>query len=78
MCIKQLALYWRQSSTTEAIRASFNKQVYTFAKEAPEHATEIVLALLEVTDEDCRIRSCAVAGSSAVSSTRFAFSSALC
>ena len=78
MCIKQLTFYRRRHATMEVIRANVNKQVDTFAKEAPEHATEIVLALLEVTDEDCRIRSCAVAGSSAVSSTRFVFSSALC
>ena len=76
MCIKQLALNWRKNSTTEATRASVNKRVDTFIKEAPEHATEIVLALLEVTDEDDRIRSQAVTKPSVVSSACFAFSSA--
>ena len=76
MCTKQLALYWRQDSTTEATRGSVNKRVDTFIKEEPEHATEIVLALLEVVDEDNRIRSRAVTKSSVVSSTGFAFPSA--
>ena len=76
MCIKQLALYWRQNSITEAIRASINKQVGIFVKEAPEHATEIVLALLEIPDEDDCIKSRAVPEPSVVSSTGFAFSSA--
>ena len=71
-------LYWRQDSTTEAIRASVNKQVDTFAKEAPEHAMEIILALLEAVGEGDRIRYRAVTESSVVSSTGFAFSSALC
>ena len=76
MCIKRVTLYWRQKSITEAIRASVNKQVDTFANEAPEHTAEIVLALLETTDEEGRIRSRAITESSVVSSTALAFSSA--
>ena len=76
MCIKQLALNWKENSTTEATRTSVNKQVDTFIKEAPEHATEIVLALLEVAGEDNRFRSREATQSSVVSSTGFAFSSA--
>ena len=76
MCIKHLAFYWRQDSTTEATRESVNKQVDTFAKEAPEYTTEIVLALLEAVGEDDRIVSRGVTQSSVVSSTGFAFSSA--
>ena len=76
MCIKQLALNWKENSTTEATRTSVNKQVDTLAKEAPERATEIVLALLEVAGEDNRFRSREVTHSSVVSSIGFAFSSA--
>ena len=76
MCIKQLALNWKENSTTEATRTSVNKQVDTLAKEAPERTTEIVLALLEVAGEDNRFRSREVTQSSVVSSIGFAFSSA--
>ena len=75
MCIKQLALNWKENSTTEATRTSVNKQVDTLAKEAPERTTEIVLALLEVVGEDNRFRSREVTQSSIVSSIGFAFSS---
>ena len=50
--IKQLAFAWMEDSTTEATRASVNEQIDIFAKDAPEHATEIVLALLKISDED--------------------------
>ena len=41
-----------EDSTTEATRASLNDQIDIFAKDAPEHATEIVLALSKIADED--------------------------
>ena len=76
MCLKQLALNWKENSTAAATRASVNKQLDTFTKEAPEQAMEIVLALLQVADEDDRVRSHVVTQPSFVSSTGFAFSSA--
>ena len=50
--IKQLAFTWMEESTTEATRTTVNEQIDIFAKDAPEHATEIVLALLKIADED--------------------------
>ena len=50
--IKQLAFTWMEDSTTEATRTNVNEQIDIFAKEAPEHAKEIVLALLKIADED--------------------------
>ena len=50
--IKQLAFTWMEESTTEATRTNVNEQIDIFAKDAPEHATEIVLALLKIADED--------------------------
>ena len=50
--IKQLAFTWMEDSTTEATRASANEQIDIFAKEAPERAAEIALALLKIAEED--------------------------
>ena len=46
-----------EDTTTEATRASVDKQIDIFAKEEPEHATEIVFALLKIANEDGDITS---------------------
>ena len=71
MCIKQLALNWLEYSTTDVTRTSVNKRIDTFAKEAPEYTAEIVLALLEIADENYPGRSRAVPEPSVVSSAGF-------
>ena len=55
--IKQLMFTWMEDSTTEATGASVNEQIDVFAKKAPEHATEFVLALLKIMEEDGDITS---------------------
>ena len=57
-----------EDTTTEATRASVDKQIDILAKEEPEHATEIVFALLKIANEDGDITSPADT-SSPVSST---------
>ena len=57
-----------EDPTTEATRESVDKQIDVFAKEEPEHATEIVFALLKIANEDGDITSPADT-SSAVSLT---------
>ena len=59
-----------EDSTTEATRASVNEQIDIFAKEAPEQAAEIALALLKIAEEDGVTESPAHTESLFVSSTQ--------
>ena len=68
--IKQLTFTWMEDSTAEATGASVNEQIKIFAKKAPEHATEIVLAFLKIAEEDGNTTSLAHTESLFVSSTQ--------
>ena len=61
---------WMEDSTTEATGASVKEQIDIFAKKAPEHATEIVLAFLKIAEEDGDTTSPARTESLFVSSTQ--------
>ena len=53
----QLAFLWMEDSTTEATRVSVDQKIDSFAEGDLEHATEIILALLDITTKDGDIKS---------------------
>lgn len=50
--VEQLAFDWMEDSTTEMIRARVETKIDNFAKGDLEHATEILLTLLEIANND--------------------------
>ena len=55
--LEQLAFAWVEDSTTEATRANVKQKIDSFADGCLEHATEIIVALLEIASKDGYVKS---------------------
>jgi hypothetical protein len=55
--LEQLAYVWMEDSTTKATCDSVNQKIDNFAESGLGHATEIIVALLEIANKDEDIKS---------------------
>ncbi|KAF9785408.1 hypothetical protein BJ322DRAFT_828220 [Thelephora terrestris] len=54
--LEQLAFAWTEDSTTAAISASIDEKFDSYGEKSLEHATEIIIALLEIANKDDKVK----------------------